>query len=122
MIVNNGISDRIVSLASTGKAEGDYDYLAIGKVHNDAPKDVFIVKREGERSWGAYALTDVPYDRIHIKGNSGTILSEVAMQFGGGWNLYKISKIDKTTLRKAIMEAICYGTVKTTEFKIEKVM
>ncbi len=86
-------------------------------------KHVYLVKREGQRSWGAFALTDIGDEETHIKGNSINILEKVIslnVISNGLWQAYGIPNSDKTLLRKAIMEVITYGTVSENPFIIEK--
>lgn len=105
------------------KADGGHSYLVT--LFNKEEKHVYLVKREGQRSWGGFALTDIDTHMTHIKGNSGNILKNVLDVHRSGadtevWRIYKISDSGKILLRKAIMEAITYGTVGENSFDITK--
>ena len=123
MRVSNYINKNIQEVFNGGaKAQASNSYLVSIIWLNE--KHVYLVKREGQRSWGAYALTDIQDDMTHIKGNSANVLSNVLSNHSGGdvrpWKIWKVSNVAKADLRKAIMEVICYGTIEEVSFTIEK--
>ena len=102
------------------KAKNGFSYLMIGKQEIEGVKHIYLVKKEGKRSWGGFALTNIDDEFCHIKGNSTTIMENVYSRLYFNLDIYIISNNDKTTLRKAIMEVITYGTVNVHDFNIEK--
>jgi len=116
MRVYNGATTQNVMNANQ-KAKSDCSYIAF--VTWRETKHVYLIKREGQRSWGAFALTDIDDEMTHIKGNSTNILRKVLDQACTGvWGIIEIPNKDKTVLRKCIMEAICYGTIGDVTFNI----
>lgn len=118
MIVSNNL---IISEIFNGSSKVINNHSYLVRVTWREETHIFLVKREGQRSWGAFALTDIEDEYCHIKGNSSTILENVLnLNIRGNWRVWKISNTDKTHLRKCVMEVLTYGTVGDTAFEINK--
>lgn len=123
MIVNNRTSAGIAHIVRGAKCQGGYAYLTKGNMStSDGNKvTIYLVKRTGQRSWTAFELTDNNKDaEMVISGNAGTILDKVWDMHSGELEIMKVRGNDKTLIRKLMMEALAYGTLKATRFEITK--
>ena len=108
------VENNLMTISSSSTAQSGRTYLAV-----TTGKNLYIVKQTGQRSWDAFNIDfyAAALHLEHIHGNRGTILGELGKKV----DIHEIHVcINKTQIRKAIMEFQAYGTIGRQDFNITK--
>ncbi len=110
LVVNEG---QLMQTSLNTKAFKGNVYFVVGKMYGATHS--YIIRQVGQRSWGAFALSNVKMDLVHISGNSGSIVENVTSLFVES-DVYKVRADNDALTRKVIMELQIAGTIGKNNF------
>ncbi len=112
LVVNKNEGQLILSELDAKTFKGNV-YFIVGQMYGGTHS--YIIRQVGQRSWGAFALSNVKMDLVHISGNSGSIVENVTSLFAES-EVYRVRTDNDALTRKVIMELQIAGTIGKNNF------
>ncbi len=113
MLVVNKNEGQLIQEQLNTKTFKRYVYFVVGKMYGGTHS--YIIRQVGQRSWAAFALSNVRMDLVHISGNSGSIVENVTSLFAES-EVYRVRADNDALTRKVIMELQIAGTIGKNNF------